>query len=350
VLRYALGELNKENYLLENFEPHVFMTFATPHCGSRRSTSSGFNSIISWVTRSFISKTGRQLMLEDTVEEHDNLPILQAMADPNRYFWKALAAFKYRYLYANVQYDLTVPYCTAAIVPRNIYKEKLHKGGLKRSHSTGHNKHKAIDAEDKKGPTVNEDEIRTDPKYPHIIANRLDFQIEDESRKLSENAIDAGGFEAENLTEEYSEELDKEVAEENVKEEKIEKEKILSSNNRNINNSENSSNSSKNSSSENKTVVVKETVVTKSRSDSNGATKVVEKDVYAKFYVNDSKGDALRSILSGLRKLEWIRYDVLFTSALHIAHRQIICQTGTGLPGHDIVEHAKDTFASTLHK
>lgn len=79
------------------------MTFATPHCGSRRSTSSGFNSIISWVTRSFISKTGkltlnrtsdpeqffdislgRQLMLEDTVEEFDNRPLLQAMADPSK--------------------------------------------------------------------------------------------------------------------------------------------------------------------------------------------------------------------------------------------------------------------------
>lgn len=248
-----------------------------------------------------------------------------------------------------------MPYCTAAIVPRNIYKEKLHKGGLKRSHSTGHKKNKPIDADDKKGPTVNEDEIRTDPKYPHIIANRLEFQIEDESRKLPENVIDTGGFEAENLTEEYSEELEKEVSEENLKEEQKAEKKLISSstNNRNINNSDSSTSSKerKNSaSSENSTatvVAVTETI-SKSTSDTSGTT--TEKDIYAKFYVNDSKGDALRSVLSGLRKLEWIRYDVLFTSALHIAHRQIICQTGTGLPGHDIVEHAKDTFASTLNK
>lgn len=240
---------------------------------------------------------------------------------------------------------MTVPYCTAAIVPRNIYKEKLHKGGLKRSHSTGHKK-TAKDADDKKGPTVNEDEIRTDPKYPHIIANRLDFQIEDESRKLSENAIDAGGFEAESLTDEYSEELEKELTEETLKEENSAKENIFAANNSNASDSNNSNNSG--ISSENGAVVSVKETVTNSTSDSNGTT-TVEKDIYAKFYVNDSKGDALRSILSGLRKLEWIRYDVLFTSALHIAHRQIVCQTGIGLPGHDIIEHAKDTFAATLH-
>ena len=223
-----------------------------------------------------------------------------------------------------------MPYCTSAIVPRNIYKEKLHKG-VRRS-SSGHKKHKNIDNNDKTSPTVNEDEIRTEPKYPHIIANRMEFQIEDNSRKFSENAIDASGFEAESLTEEHSKELEKEISEATFKED-IEKE--FNNNNKNDGNiTANEINS---------VSEVKETTVVTTE---NGNS--IEQDIYAKFYVNDRKGDVLRSILSGLRKLEWIRYDVLFTSALHIVHRQIICQTGTGLPGHDILEHAKDIFYATL--
>ena len=52
----------------------------------------------------------------------DGKPLLQVMATPGTSFYRALALFKRRAVYANVRDDRTVPFCTASIRKHNIYK------------------------------------------------------------------------------------------------------------------------------------------------------------------------------------------------------------------------------------
>lgn len=59
-------------------------------------------------------------MLED-----GDKPLLLQMTKPDSNFYKSLAMFKHRCLYANVTKDLHVPYSTAAISSKNPYLEKL---------------------------------------------------------------------------------------------------------------------------------------------------------------------------------------------------------------------------------
>jgi len=117
--RYCLGILH-ENGFFEKYEPINFITLASPHMGSRRPMKGFFNPLAALVTKFAFSRTGRQLMLEDKDEE---FPLLYRMSSKESHFFKALSLFKKRVLYANIDNDIQVPYCTAAIVPRNPYKK-----------------------------------------------------------------------------------------------------------------------------------------------------------------------------------------------------------------------------------
>jgi len=126
--RYCIGLLYKQNFF-EKVKPLNFISLATPHMGSRRSPKGIFNPIVSWITKSAFSRTGKQLMLEDGDDESSG-PLLVRMSRRENCWLQALQSFEKRITYSNVYNDFNVPYCTSAIVPRNPYtktKISYHK-------------------------------------------------------------------------------------------------------------------------------------------------------------------------------------------------------------------------------
>ncbi|CAG8579808.1 12004_t:CDS:2 [Funneliformis caledonium] len=112
ISRYAIGILYKRGFF-KTVKPILFTTFATPHLGIRREDDKTFTKITNWVSTTLLSKTGEQLTFMDKYEEDE--PILLTISRPDKIYFKALSAFKYRTLYANVRNDRTVPFWTAAI-------------------------------------------------------------------------------------------------------------------------------------------------------------------------------------------------------------------------------------------
>jgi hypothetical protein len=135
-LRYAIGRL----YALGTFEritPGLYVTFVTPHLGSLRPNTGLYNKIARFYTPRFIQQTGKELMLEDgggkslradkekaKEREKDprsgdssNAPLLFRMSEPSSIYWRGLAAFQQRWLYASLAYDMVVTYDTASISP-----------------------------------------------------------------------------------------------------------------------------------------------------------------------------------------------------------------------------------------
>ncbi|CAG8678369.1 24520_t:CDS:2, partial [Cetraspora pellucida] len=120
IARYAIGILYKQGFFGE-IEPMFFTTIATPHLGIRRDENKFLVKVVSWVSSNLISKTGEQLNYVDKFD--GNEPILAVMANPEKVFYKALAAFKYRKLYANTRNDRTVPFWTAAITDVDPFED-----------------------------------------------------------------------------------------------------------------------------------------------------------------------------------------------------------------------------------
>ncbi|CAG8769479.1 2325_t:CDS:2 [Gigaspora margarita] len=112
IARYAIGVLYNQGFFNE-IKPMFFTTIATPHLGTRRDENKFLVKIVNWVSSNLISKTGEQLNYMDKFDGDE--PILSVMSNPEKVFYKALAAFKYRKLYANTRNDRTVPFWTAAI-------------------------------------------------------------------------------------------------------------------------------------------------------------------------------------------------------------------------------------------
>jgi len=120
ISRYCIGKLYELDYF-SKVVPVNYISIATPHVGSRRSSKGVINPVIHWFVNTFLSDTGSQLMLEDVPPDTKELPILVKMSSPDSCFFKGLALFNQRIAYANVMSDLQVPYSTAAMVPRNPY-------------------------------------------------------------------------------------------------------------------------------------------------------------------------------------------------------------------------------------
>eukprot|EP01130_Rhizamoeba_saxonica_P008982 TRINITY_DN3641_c0_g1_i1.p1 TRINITY_DN3641_c0_g1~~TRINITY_DN3641_c0_g1_i1.p1 ORF type:complete len:303 (-),score=43.57 TRINITY_DN3641_c0_g1_i1:473-1381(-) len=114
IIRYCIGELYQLG-VFDDLTPAIYMTLATPHLGTRKQKSSIFNSVVTWVTETFINRTGKQFLLED---EDLESPLLEVISQPNEKYMIPLGMFEVRILYSNVKNDLMVPYHTAAIVDR----------------------------------------------------------------------------------------------------------------------------------------------------------------------------------------------------------------------------------------
>jgi len=144
--RYSIGSLHKQNFF-DKVKPMNFITMASPHMGSRRSSKGLYNPLASWVTKNLFSRTGKQLMLEDLEGEE---PLLMKMSQHGESWLEALKLFRQRTLYSNIQNDLQVPYCTSAIVHRNPYLSRVEK------------------------------KLEFHDDYPHIVSRRVEIDLTNE--------------------------------------------------------------------------------------------------------------------------------------------------------------------------
>jgi len=115
--RYCIGILHERRFF-DKYQPVYYVSLASPHVGSRRSPKGLFNPLACWFTRSVLSITGKQLMLED-----GDTPLLVELTKTDGIFYKGLSLFSHRILYANVLYDVQVPYSTASIMPKKSVHE-----------------------------------------------------------------------------------------------------------------------------------------------------------------------------------------------------------------------------------
>ncbi|GBG26708.1 Protein FAM135B [Hondaea fermentalgiana] len=124
--RYLAYLLDHEGFL-EDMEPIVFATFATPHLGARKPPGGPISAIWNTFVLRFCP-TVRELGLHDSgfkdAESGASKPILYAMGSEED-FLRPLRRFKRRALYSNIKWDLQVPYPTTAIRHRNPYKSSI---------------------------------------------------------------------------------------------------------------------------------------------------------------------------------------------------------------------------------
>ncbi|EGC39862.1 hypothetical protein DICPUDRAFT_147284 [Dictyostelium purpureum] len=73
VARYAIGLLYRDGFF-KICEPDQFISLSSPHCGSRRPSTTVFNKVAHYFVDSFLSVTGRQLILHDS-DLPDNIKV-----------------------------------------------------------------------------------------------------------------------------------------------------------------------------------------------------------------------------------------------------------------------------------
>ncbi|EJU03453.1 DUF676-domain-containing protein [Dacryopinax primogenitus] len=112
IARYLIGILETRNFF-SRVEPRAFYTFATPHIGLPRYPSF-YSSLTYTLGPRFLSRTGEQFYAIDQWGTSGR-PLLEVMADPQGVFYRGLARFARREVYANAAGDVTVPYVTSAI-------------------------------------------------------------------------------------------------------------------------------------------------------------------------------------------------------------------------------------------
>ncbi|CAH8337141.1 unnamed protein product [Eruca vesicaria subsp. sativa] len=188
VARYAVGKLyeqrgdeanspskGKSSGEIAGLEPMNFITFATPHLGSRGHRQFPILCGLPFLERTAsqtahlaAGRTGKHLFLVDN--DDGNLPLLIRMATDsfNFKFISALNAFKRRVAYANVNFDYMVGWRTSSIRRPN----ELPKPNL----------------------------LATDPNYPHIVyvehgnvdnssCNSTSTVVKDENTDLEEEML-----------------------------------------------------------------------------------------------------------------------------------------------------------------
>lgn len=131
-LRYAIGVMVEKNMLkipgLSDgpLEPVLYITFATPHVGTVFMGKGTRVNILNGIGRTMIGQSGRDLFLQGSGNPEDPRPVIEQLADPKSVFFKALAGFKRRILYANAINDRTVPFYTAYLITKDPFKVLHH--------------------------------------------------------------------------------------------------------------------------------------------------------------------------------------------------------------------------------
>lgn len=93
--------------------------------GVRRPPSSLYNSAFSLLVRTALSNTGKHLCLEDPAPH-----LLVELTMPSLPYFQGLSLFQKRILYCNIANDFQVSFSTAAILPKNPFKDEQKKINL----------------------------------------------------------------------------------------------------------------------------------------------------------------------------------------------------------------------------
>ncbi|GIL71278.1 hypothetical protein Vretimale_2862 [Volvox reticuliferus] len=112
IARYVAGRLFSEGYF-DHVTPLNFITIATPHLGSWRQPTSAMHCPMKLPSPEALSRTGAQLYLRDATPWGP--PLLCVLSHPGLNFMAALRTFKNIVTMANVRYDRTVTFCSAAM-------------------------------------------------------------------------------------------------------------------------------------------------------------------------------------------------------------------------------------------
>eukprot|EP01083_Nonionella_stella_P155265 501369_1 len=94
--------------------------FASPNVGIVQRRTGWNRSLDYWGTGVLGGKTGKQLNLFDVDESSEELPLIVRMCQGE--FLEALSSFEKRIVIANIHGDVSVPFCTATILPANFYR------------------------------------------------------------------------------------------------------------------------------------------------------------------------------------------------------------------------------------
>lgn len=106
-------------------EPVLFTTFASPHLGTVFNGDGWHVNIFNSIGSTMIGQSGRDLFLKPyKTSKTDTRPVLERLADTSSVFFKALAAFRKRVLYANAINDRTVPFYTAYIIDKDPFAKR----------------------------------------------------------------------------------------------------------------------------------------------------------------------------------------------------------------------------------
>lgn len=117
-------------------KPVLFTTFATPHVGVVSLGAGPLATAYNFVGSYALSYTSKQLFLKDaylfppnpksnSASASAKAPLLQVMADPTRPFYKGLAAFESRVLYANIVNDHRTEWYTGGISTIDPYSPNV---------------------------------------------------------------------------------------------------------------------------------------------------------------------------------------------------------------------------------
>ncbi|KAF3927445.1 hypothetical protein ABW21_db0207776 [Orbilia brochopaga] len=113
VSRYVVGLLYAKGFF-DKITPVNFTTFASPHLGVRTPKLGFHHHIWNVIGARTLSASGRQLFTIDQFRGSER-PLLAVLADKELVFWKALATFKNRVLYANIINDRSTTFFTSGI-------------------------------------------------------------------------------------------------------------------------------------------------------------------------------------------------------------------------------------------
>ena len=121
IARYSIGLLYSRG-VFDRIEPVNFTAFASPFLGVRTPVRGYHSSIWNTLGSKTLSTSGTQLFLIDSFRDTGR-PLLSILADPDSIFIRALARFKHRVLYANVQNDRSAPWYTTSITSTDPYED-----------------------------------------------------------------------------------------------------------------------------------------------------------------------------------------------------------------------------------
>lgn len=121
VARYAIGLLYAKR-VLDELECMSFTAFASPFLGVRTPLHGYANHLWNVLGARTLSMSGRQLFTIDKFRDTGR-PLLAVLADRNSIFFKGLAKFQRRTLYANIIHDRSAVHYTTYITKTDPYKD-----------------------------------------------------------------------------------------------------------------------------------------------------------------------------------------------------------------------------------